>query len=255
MSKRDRLKIFIRHLISAKVAKNQKDLGIKLGYESESYFSQIINGHTSEPTDFIEKLKSLEPLLNIEWLETGKGEMLSSSHTIISGDITVTGNGNTNIGHGNTYINDTGNNDDATYIEVEEVERAPILSATLARAPQVDVLEAVSEKVDELEKAPVGVFNAPVSVWYRVQDESLAPKYEVGDLLALWAYPKGEEDPIPGKMYGINTSTNGLIVRRLFPQEDGGYIAKAANREEFPDYRIKPGNVVQIYKIMLMVRF
>lgn len=198
----------------------------------------------------LEKYSSINP----EWLLYGEGEMLKTTPTF-SGDITVTGNGNTNIGHGNTYINDTGNNDDATYIEVEEVERAPILSATLARAPQVDVLEAVSEKADELEKAPVGVFNAPVSVWYRVQDESLAPKYEIGDLLALWAYPKGEEDPIPGKMYGINTSTNGLIVRRLFPQEDGGYIAKAANREEFPDYRIKPGNVVQIYKIMLMVRF
>ena len=198
----------------------------------------------------LEKYSSINP----EWLLYGEGEMLKTTPTF-SGDITVTGNGNTNIGHGNTYINDTGNNNDATYIEVEEVERAPILSATLARAPQVDVLEAVSEKADELEKAPVGVFNAPVSVWYRVQDESLAPKYEIGDLLALWAYPKGEEDPIPGKMYGINTSTNGLIVRRLFPQEDGGYIAKAANREEFPDYRIKPGNVVQIYKIMLMVRF
>lgn len=206
------------------------------------------------------KLKQISlkfPELNVEWLLTGQGDMLRKtlSAPTFSGDITVNGNGNTNIGHGNTYINDTGNNDDATYIEVEEVERAPILSATLARAPQVDVLEAVSEKADELEKAPVGVFNAPVSVWYRVQDESLAPKYEVGDLLALWAYPKGEEDPIPGKMYGINTTTNGLIVRRLFPQEDGGYIAKAANREEFPDYRIKPGNVVQIYKIMLMVRF
>lgn len=254
MNKYDRLKIFIRHLIAVKIAKSQKDLGAKLGYTNESYFSQIINGKTSEPTDFMQKLKSLEPLLNIEWLETGRGEMLKTT-TSIQGDINISGGNNTNIGHGNTYINDTGNNDDATYIEVEEVERAPILSATLARAPQVDVLEAVSEKADELEKAPVGVFNAPVSVWYRVQDESLAPKYEVGDLLALWAYPKGEEDPIPGKMYGINTSTNGLIVRRLFPQEDGGYIAKAANREEFPDYRIKPGNVVQIYKIMLMVRF
>lgn len=228
----------------------QRAFEIRCGM-SNGYVANIRKGIGE---DYLLNIAQQFPQLNRAWLLFGEGEMLKTSATI-SGDITVNGNGNTNIGHGNTYINDSGNNDDATYIEVEEVERAPILSATLARAPQVDVLEAVSEKADELEKAPVGVFNAPVSVWYRVQDESLAPKYEVGDLLALWAYPKGEEDPIPGKMYGINTSTNGLIVRRLFPQEDGGYIAKAANREEFPDYRIKPGNVVQIYKIMLMVRF
>ena len=228
----------------------QRAFEIRCGM-SNGYVANIRKGIGE---DYLLNIAQQFPQLNRAWLLFGEGEMLKTT-TTISGDITVNGNGNTNIGHGNTYINDTGNNDDATYIEVEEVERAPILSATLARAPQVDVLEAVSEKADELEKAPVGVFNAPVSVWYRVQDESLAPKYEVGDLLALWAYPKGEEDPIPGKMYGINTSTNGLIVRRLFPQEDGGYIAKAANREEFPDYRIKPGNVVQIYKIMLMVRF
>lgn len=218
--------------------------------------SDILKGKRTCGEAVSNKILIACPEINPDWFFGISSQMLNSSHkNIINGDINISGGNNTNIGHGNTYINDTGNNDDATYIEVEEVERAPILSATLARAPQVDVLEAVSEKADELEKAPVGVFNAPVSVWYRVQDESLAPKYEVGDLLALWAYPKGEEDPIPGKMYGINTSTNGLIVRRLFPQEDGGYIAKAANREEFPDYRIKPGNVVQIYKIMLMVRF
>ena len=218
--------------------------------------SDILNGKRTCGEAVSNKILIACPEINPDWFFGISSQMLNNSHeNIINGDINISGGNNTNIGHGNTYINDTANNDDATYIEVEKVERAPILSATLARAPQIDVLEAVSEKADELEKAPVGVFNAPVSVWYRVQDESLAPKYEVGDLLALWAYPKGEEDPIPGKMYGINTSTNGLIVRRLFPQEDGGYIAKAANREEFPDYRIKPGNVVQIYKIMLMVRF
>ena len=232
---------------------NQTDFSAKTGIPKTS-ISKILSGERTCGEGIANKILLAFDNINATWLFEGTGQMLSRDNSF-SGDITVNGNGNTNIGHGNTYINDTGNNDDATYIEVEEVERAPILSATLARAPQVDVLEAVSEKADELEKAPVGVFNAPVSVWYRVQDESLAPKYEVGDLLALWAYPKGEEDPIPGRMYGINTSTNGLIVRRLFPQEDGGYIAKAANREEFPDYRIKPGNVVQIYKIMLMVRF
>lgn len=198
----------------------------------------------------LEKYSSINP----EWLLYGEGEMLKTT-TTISGDITVNGNGNTNIGHGNTYINDSDVNDDNTYIEVEEVERAPIISATLARAPQTDILEVAKEKADELEKSPIGVFNAPISIWYRVQDESLAPKYEIGDMLALWAYPKGEEDPIPGKMYGIGTSTNGLIVRKLFPQADGSYIARASDKENFPDYHIKAKNVMQIYKIMLMVRF
>ena len=213
----------------------------------------INNINKSIGTKTLMKIESEFPQLNTRWLITGQGQMLSNEpqqSSVVQNNIS--GNNNYVLGGSDNSV--LGENNIPT-LEAEEVERAPIVSATIARAPQVDVLEAVQEKRDELEKAPVGVFNAPVSIWYRVQDESLAPKYEIGDLLALWAYPKGEEDPIPGKLYGINTSTNGLIVRRLFPQEDGGYIARAMNREEFPDYHIKSTNVVQVYKIMLMVRF
>lgn len=217
----------------------------------------VSNISASVSPDKLKQISLKFPELNVEWLLTGQGEMLREIHSTptIQGDINISGSNNSNIGHGNTYINDSDVNDDNTYIEVEEVERAPIISATLARAPQTDILEVAKEKADELEKSPIGVFNAPISIWYRVQDESLAPKYEIGDMLALWAYPKGEEDPIPGKMYGIGTSTNGLIVRKLFPQTDGSYIARASDKENFPDYHIKAKNVMQIYKIMLMVRF
>ena len=164
------------------------------------------------------------------------------------------GNNNYVVGSGNSVqCSECGA--DVQTLEAEEVERAPIVPATLARAPQTDVLEAVQERIGKLELAPVGVIDTPVSLWYRVQDESVCPKYEIGDLIGLWAYPKGEEDPIPGKLYGINTLTNGLIIRKLLPMEDGGYIARAVNREDFPDYKIKASNIVQIYKIMLMVRF
>ena len=197
------------------------------------------------------KIESEYPQLNTRWLITGQGPMTTSTSGVVQNNFS--GNNNYILGGSVNTIGVA--ESDIPTLDTEEVERAPIVSATIARAPEVDILETVQEKRDELEKAPVGVFNAPVSIWYRVQDESLTPKYEIGDLIALWAYPKGEEDPIPGKLYGINTSTNGLIVRRLFPQEDGGYIARAMNREEFPDYHIKNKNVVQVYKIMLMVRF
>lgn len=211
----------------------------------------INNINKSIGTRTLMKIESEFPQLNTRWLITGQGPMTTSAPGVVQNNL----NGNNNYVLGGSVNTIGAVESDIPTLDTEEVERAPIISATIARAPEVDILETVQEKRDELEKAPVGVFNAPVSIWYRVQDESLAPKYEIGDLLALWAYPKGEEDPIPGKLYGINTSTNGLIVRRLFPQEDGGYIARAMNREEFPDYHIKNKNVVQIYKIMLMVRF
>lgn len=216
--------------------------------------SKILNGEIPCGEGVTNKILLAFPNICQQWLITGQGPMTTSAPGVVQKNV----NGNNNYllgGNINCVLCENDGENNIPTLEAEEVERAPIVSATIARAPQVDVLEAVQEKRDELEKAPVGVFNAPVSIWYRVQDESLAPKYEIGDLLALWAYPKGEEDPIPGKLYGINTSTNGLIVRRLFPQEDGGYIARAMNREEFPDYHIKNKNVVQVYKIMLMVRF
>lgn len=190
------------------------------------------------------------PDLNTEWLLYGEGEMLKTDNHSVQQTNTY-GNNNYVVGNHNTISNSA---DDIPFVEAEEMERAPIVPATIARAPQTDVLEALSGRIGTLEMAPIGVTDVPITMWYRVQDESIAPKYEIGDLIGLWAYPKGEEDPVPGKLYGINTMSNGLILRRLFPTEDG-YMARAINRDEYPDYHIRQKNIVQVYKIMLMVRF
>ena len=76
MNKVDRYKILIRNLISCGIAGSQQELGAMLGYNNASAFSQVINGKTTEPKNFTEKLKNLVPNLNLEWLETGEGVML-----------------------------------------------------------------------------------------------------------------------------------------------------------------------------------
>ena len=73
----DRIKILIRYMISKDIADSQKDLGQKLGYSNESYFSQIINGKVQRPKDFGQKLKSLVPQLNESWLLNGEGNMIN----------------------------------------------------------------------------------------------------------------------------------------------------------------------------------
>ena len=76
MKRVDRNKILVRHIVSLGLATSQKDLGAKMGYENESYFSQIINEKVETPKDFILKLKTFVPDLNEAWLLTGNGEML-----------------------------------------------------------------------------------------------------------------------------------------------------------------------------------
>lgn len=78
MNEIDRFRILVRHLISLGIAQNQKELGKYFGYENESYFSQIVNKKVPTPKDLIEKIKSLDERININWLLTGEGEMISS---------------------------------------------------------------------------------------------------------------------------------------------------------------------------------
>ncbi len=59
-------------MISIGIAPNQKELGAKLGYTSESAFSQIINGKKSEPENLTTRLRTLLPSLNLSWLLTGE---------------------------------------------------------------------------------------------------------------------------------------------------------------------------------------
>lgn len=78
MNKLDRYKIVVRYAKSAGIIKNQKDLGLKLGYTNESAFSQVLNGVVNEPKDFISRISSIIPDLNIDWLVSGEGEMLKN---------------------------------------------------------------------------------------------------------------------------------------------------------------------------------
>ena len=71
MKRVDRNKILVRHIVSLGLAASQKDLGVKMGYENESYFSQIINEKVETPKDFILKLKNILPNLSEAWLLTG----------------------------------------------------------------------------------------------------------------------------------------------------------------------------------------
>ena len=77
MNRVSRNKFLVQYIVSKGLASSQKELGQLLGYSNESSFSQIINEKVTYPKDFIERLKSILPDLNENWLLTGEGEMLN----------------------------------------------------------------------------------------------------------------------------------------------------------------------------------
>ena len=77
MDKIDRMKMLVRHTILAGIASNQKELGKLLGYSNASSFSQIITGYKAMPKDLLVRWRELLPSLNIHWIETGDGTMLT----------------------------------------------------------------------------------------------------------------------------------------------------------------------------------
>lgn len=81
MNRIDRNKILIRYATRTGIASSQRDFAAKMGYNNESYFSQLINEKQPYPKDFSARLKELITNLNINWLENGVGEMLINENS------------------------------------------------------------------------------------------------------------------------------------------------------------------------------
>ena len=171
----------------------------------------------------IKNIHDAFPELNTTWLITGTGEMLSK---------------------------DTENQEPT----ILEENRAPILPTAVAGRPDTDILKYVQKNYETLELSHVVVLDTPIDMWHIIRDDAMFPSFKVGDKIALLAYNKGEESPIPGKIYAVDTTSNGLIIRKLIPDDNGSYIAKSLNEERYPDFIIKEEEIIRIFRIVYLGR-
>lgn len=228
----------------------QTEFAAKIGVH-QANLSEMMRGKRACGNGIMAKIRIAFPDVNTIWLDTGKGEIEKPQPSVTQNNY----NGNNNYVVSNSGSVGTCEKCGAAVpaVECEEVQAAPIIPASLTRQPDIDVVEEMERRQGMVEISSIRTSDVPVWSWFRVADDSLAPEYKVGDKLALWPYPQGKEKPIPGKMYVVNTSSNGLVARILFP-ENGDYRAHAVNSEKYPDFVIERDDVVRIFKIMLAVR-
>lgn len=197
--------------------------------------------------EVVDKVKAQFPDLNTDWIIRGQGDMWLSE----SRGVTQTNVHGPNIA--NSHIAFGSDSKDADRPWGSEGLRKPILPSEIACQPNVDMFEYMQEYGDTAEHAKAIVLDLPIDMWHIVRDNSLLPEAKQGDMVALSAYPVGEEDPIPGKLHAINTRSNGLLLRKLTPTQEG-YCASAPNSEEYPDMNIARENIIRIYRVVFLCR-
>ena len=216
----------------------------------KSYVSTI---RQSIAPDKLSKIRESYPDLNIEWLLTGKGEMLNGTR-VVSGSVVVTNNGQIN---GNNNMNVTHTHSSSAEqcdedVPMSEVEELPIIPSKIVNEPTIDVYSYINEnntdttpKVPQLPKASAG---------YKIKSRAMEPDIYPGDMLFLEPYPVGEEHIVPGDPYVVDTSTNGLVTRYLFYSDDGGFLAVSKNPDRYPNFVIKREHINSISRIVGLLR-
>lgn len=211
---------------------------------SNAYISSI---RRSIQPDKLARIQECYPDLNIEWLVTGRGNMLNTPQ-----HMSVINNGNNSGTMGNNVSVHTGSPcpsaEDAEEMTVEEL---PIIPSNIVNEPKIDVLKYIT--TNDTDTAPV-VHQFPEALaYYKIKSKAMEDKICAGDTLAIIPYPKGEEFIIPGDPYVVDTNTNGLITRRLFMHPDG-YRAVSNNPDEYPEFIIPFKHVIRVYRIVGLLR-
>ena len=207
------------------------------------------------------KLKQISlkyPELNTGWLLTGEGEMLKTTPSI-SGDITITGNGNSHIGHGQHNV--------PTIIEVKEsgvevecpncgevIEVAssaviPLVPPEVAKRPDLN-LESFRhncpqqmEEVDLRQVWGKGVF------LMKVDTRAMEPEYREGTFLVLRRLKDLSYARPDGSAYVIDTMRPHTLFRYLSKERDGTYVLSAESDKRGPIY-LNAEDIINIYDVV-----
>lgn len=248
-SKRQRFVMAYEYLRSQGVIRTQKDLAV-LMKSDKTNISQALNHGKGLTESYIYRFnKAVDGIFSYEWLFNGTGEMLSNTECRITaphGNV-INGNNNSNISQ--TINTSSEEIEDADVID--ESDTAPIIPSVWVKRQDLDIMRMAEEQWDTLEHSKVAIKDTPLDAWYLMPDNSMSPFYLKGDKIGL-SLQKSKKI-VPGCIYGIDTNTHGMLIRKLYEVE-GGYRAHSYNSEEFPDFIIADEETMSVSRVIIQVR-
>lgn len=261
MSRVMRNKTLVNHLIKTGVIKNQRDLGEKLGYTNESAFSQVINQKVAEPKDFIAKLKTIMPELNVEWLVSGEGSITLPATMTIYGtaieeveDVSASGIDMSLIPAEKVEeIREEIKAEVIEEVKAEVVEESvvPIVPSEIASKSETNIKKYLEENADELEHFDPRSVTASVNGAERVCSNSMYPTFIPYDVVFI-RFLKDKTRITDGGIYYFDSKTRPTMIRMV--KIEGNKLRLVAENPRFGDIITDFDDITNIAEIKGMYR-
>ena len=196
-----------------------------------------------------EKLSAIStqyPELNIEWLLTGKGNMLNSS-----AGITMTNTGNIQGNGNNVNVVRYGvQQEEEDDVPMSDVEELPVVPSRVYFDPDENIIDYLQN--NNVRKSPRVKQFPRYDIWLPVCENTMAMECKPSDKLAVRIMEKENARILNGRMYVLDLVSNPSILCYL-TQAEGGYIASYENSRYSDDF-IPYEEIVQIYKVVGLIR-
>lgn len=193
----------------------------RIGQNKFESLAGIANGYisklkTSPSIDILMRILNAAPDLNRDWLLTGEGSMLV---------------------------------DDGTPARAEQVQTRPRIPVTAAAGYLSGIAEGVS--ADDCELVPVIPGVPDYACTIVVHGDSMMPKYESGDELAITPV-RDRHSLLWGHAYVLDTR-DGTILKRLY-DHDPDTVRCVSYNPEYPDSYVDKSSIISIWRIVALLR-
>lgn len=194
------------------------------------------------------------PELNTEWLLYGEGEMLKAASPT-SGDITITGNHNSHIGHGQITIEVKDSSIEVECpncgetIEVPDTAVIPLIPAEVAKKPDLNLEKWRHNYPQEMQEVDLRQIWGNGVFLMRVDTRAMEPEYREGTFLVLRKLPDISYARADGSAYVVDTMRPHTLFRYLSKERDGSYTLTAENDRRGPIY-LKAEDILNVYDIV-----
>lgn len=164
----------------------------------------------------LQKILNAAPDLSRTWLLTGEGPMLV---------------------------------DDSTPARAEQVQTRPRIPVTAAAGYLSGIAEGIS--ADDCELVPVIPGVPDYACTIAVHGDSMMPKYESGDELAITPV-RDRRSILWGHTYVLDTR-DGTILKRLY-DHDADTVRCVSYNPEYPDSYVDKSSIISIWRIVALLR-